>query len=155
MRTILRSKLPHTLSHPIGLAVIASAMADAPQFENLGVRFDDGPWQATKFRRSLRDREPYPVLAASYTPARKPGFVGSKAMAESGHYDEAWELRINPTLRELRALARRLLISDGLPTVAAWLRRAHAQAGDSRWRGIELVFDPKNESLEIRERVGA
>jgi len=155
MRTILRSKLPHTLSHPIGLAVIASAMAGTPQFENLGVRFSDGPWGATKFRRLLRDREPYPVLEASYRPAWKPGFVGSNDMAESGYYDESWELCINPTLRELRALARRLLISDGLPTVAAWLRRAHAQVGDSRRRGIEVVFDPKNESLELRERVGA
>lgn len=155
MQTAFRNKLPHTLSHPIGLELIRSSLSDAPQLDALRVRFSSGPWQATKFRRSLRDREPYVVLTASYRPANRPGFIGSNDMAERGDYDEAWELTVNPTLRELRALARRLLVSDGLPAVASWLRRAHAEAGDSRYRGIELVFDPGNESLELRERVGA
>jgi hypothetical protein len=155
MRTILRNKLSQTLSHPIGLGLLESALAGVPQLESLRVVFSDGPWQATKFRRSLRDREPYALLTVSYRPAHKPGFIGSEDMVESGLYDEAWELTVNPTLRELRALARRLLLSDGLPAVASWLRRAHAEAGDSRYRGSELTFDPDNESLELRERVGA
>ena len=155
MRTVFRNKLPQTLSHPIGLELIESALAEVPQLESLRVMFSSGHWQATKFRRSLRDREPYAVLTVSYRPANKPGFIGSNEMAERGYYDEAWELTVNPTLREVRALARRLLISDGLPAVASWLRRAHAEAGDSRYRGLELVFDPDSESLELRERVGA
>ena len=155
MQTVIRSKLPRALSHPIGLELIGSALAGVPQIESLRVLFSSGHWQATKFRRSLRDREPQAVLTASYRPAHKPGFIGSNAMAEQGDFDEAWEITVYPTLRELRALARRLLISDGLPAVASWLRRAHAQAGDFRLRAIELVFDPDKESIDVRERVGA
>ena len=65
------------------------------------------------------------MLVASYKPEGKSGFLGSKEMVKRGHYDEAWELTINPTLRELRALARRLLISEGLPAVASWHLQAH------------------------------
>lgn len=126
-----------------------------PQVESLRVIFSSGHWQATKFRRSLRGREPYPLLTTAYRPARKPGFIGSNDMVEHGDYEEAWELTVNPTLRELRALARRLLISDGLPAVASWLERAHAAAGDSRYRSIEIVLDPDNQSIELREHVGA
>jgi hypothetical protein len=132
-----------------------SALDGVPQLESLRVMFSSGPWQATSFRRSLRERAPYVLLTAAHRPAQSPGFIGSNDMAKGGDFDEAWELTVHPTLRELRALARRLLISEGLPAVAAWLRRAHAQAGDSRYRGIELVFDPNNASLVVRERVGA
>ena len=155
MRTVFRTKLPQTLSHPIGLELIESVLAGVPQLESLRAMFSSEHWQATKFRRSLRDGEPYALITASYRPAQRPGFVGSKDSVELGYYDEAWELRVNPTLRELRALARRLLISEGLPAVASWLRRAHAESNDSRYRSIELIFDPANESLGVREHVGA
>ena len=154
MHTVFRNKLPKTLTYPIGLELIESVLASVPQLASLRVMFSSGHWQATKFRRCLSEREPYAVLTVSYRPAGKPGFIGSNDMAEGGYYDEAWELTVNPTLRELRALARRLLISDGLPAVASWLRRARVAAVDSRHRAIDLMFNPGNESLEPRERVG-
>lgn len=155
MQTMFRAKLPQTLSHPVGLELIRSLLAHVPQVDSLRVTFSSGHWQATKFRRALRERKPHALLTVSYRPAEKPGFIGSKSAAERGAYDEAWELAVHPTSRELRALARRLLISEGLPAVASWLERTHATTDDSRYRAMELVFDPGGGSLEPRERVGA
>ena len=141
MRTTSRSKLPQSLSHPIGLETIRSALTGVPQLEDLRLMFSSGHWPATQFRQSLRNREPYVLVTASHTPASKPGFIGSNDMAEHGYYEEAWELTVHPTLREFRALARRLLIAEGLPAIASWLRKAETEASDSRYRRVELVFD--------------
>jgi hypothetical protein len=155
MRTVFRNKLPQSLSYPIGLELIRSALAGAPQLDALRVMFSSGHWQATKFRQSLRNREPYVLVTASHVPASKPGFIGSNDMAERGHYDESWELTVNPTPRELRAVARRLLIAEGLPAIASWLQKTAKEAGDSRHRRVDFVFDADRESLSALEYVGA
>jgi hypothetical protein len=76
-------------------------------------------------------------------------------MDRSGLFEEAWDLTIKPTLRELRSPARQLLIEEGLPMIAAWLRDAHSRTGEQRYRRLELIFDPDNDSLAPREFIGA
>ncbi len=117
--------------------------------------FEDGGWATTKFRETLRSRGPYVLVRLSYRPSRSPGFVGSKESVAAGFSDESWELRVGPTLPGTRSLARRLLLADGLPALASWLRRAHGLAADERFRCIELVFDPARETLAAREHIGA
>lgn len=151
MRTILRSKPPQPLSYPIGLAVIASTVAGTPRFGDLDMGPSNRRWRATKFRRSLRDQEPCPLLATTYRP-----LGGQTPSARRTCARVASMTRLgSPALRELQAVARWLLTSDGLPPLTAWLRRARAQAGKSRRRGIELVLDPERGPLETRERGGA
>lgn len=151
IRTKYRSKLSSALSYPIGAEGLSAAFGDAPQLELLQLSFWGAHWPATKFRRVLEARSPYVLLIASYSPAEKPGFIGSNAGLASGAYSETWEVKVYPVLRELRPLARRLLASDGLPAIAAWLRPIEERTRGSRPQRIELSFDPLNESMTAAE----
>jgi len=151
IRTKYRSKLSSALSYPIGAEGLSAAIGDAPQLEILQLSFWDAHWPATKFRRALEARLPYVLMIASYSPAEKPGFIGSNAGLASGAYAERWELKVYPVLRELRPLARRLLAAEGLPAIAAWLRPIEERTRAARSQRIELTFDPLNESTTAAE----
>src|SRR5262249_24477960 len=87
------------------------------------------------FQRLLRESSPYPLLVAEYRPASKPGYGGATFLVEAGWYEAKWELRVNPVLRELRAVASAALRETRLPAGAEWLRSSGAPGWGGRGGG--------------------
>jgi hypothetical protein len=153
--TRVKSKLPRGLSYPIGAEAINEALAGPPHVEAMSLWFSDhAVWPGSEFRRVLGAREPYRILDVRFRTASAPGFIGSRDMIRIGWFDEAWEIHVYPVLSEFRHLAHRLLLEQGLPAVARWLRASDRPGSDPRPRRIELRFEPAGESLAVIESQG-
>jgi hypothetical protein len=72
-------------------------------------------------------------------------------MIEAGWYGEHWELRVYPVLREFRHVANRLLLEQGLPDLARWLRKVESVSKGITTQRSMLVFNPAEGSLMVRE----
>ena len=104
--TRYKSKLPKGLSWPLGAEAITAGLGDAPHVPDLSLWFIEGVTRpAALFQRVVRDALPYTLLVAEYRPEQRPGFIGSKSMAESGWYEARWELRVSPVPGPGRAAA--------------------------------------------------
>lgn len=146
-----KSKLPETLSWPLGAEAISAALGDAPHAADLTLRFSDSPvWPASEFQLLLRESLPYVVLCAEYQPESRPGYAGSASMSESGFFDTRWEVRVNPVPRSLRAAAAALLRDQGLPLIVDWLRSSRRGGWLGRYHRVELVWAPAAGTLSER-----
>jgi len=146
--TRFRDKLPGYLTYPLGAEALSEALAGLPHAEDLSIGFSERPVIfASDFQRDLAERRPYTVLKAGYRPAQSPGISGSNAGIDQGWYDERWELAVFPVLRELRAAVKDLLLKEGLPAVAEWLRSSRRTGWEMQARSISLIFDPDGPSL--------
>jgi hypothetical protein len=143
-----KSKLPKTLSWPVGAEAISAGLADVPHAADLSLWFGDSPvWPASAFQRLLRESRPYAVLVVEYHPASGPNYSRPNALVEGGFYDTSWELRVNPVPRHLRSTVGRLLRECGLATVAEWLRASTRAGWEVRYHRLELVFAPTERTL--------
>ena len=151
-----KDRLPRHLSYPVGAEAISEALAEAPHAGAFTVAFRSEPvWPASKFRHLLLERLPYPIMAAEYLPARKPGLGASNDMVKGGRYNGTWELRVYPVLAESRHLANQLLQREGLPAIVAWLKSSDRAGWLATSRRSELVFSPADGTLACREASGA
>ena len=105
-----KSKLPKSLSYPIGAEAISEALADAPHADEMSLSFYDHPENTVPkghpyWYRTIRSGLPYLILTVEYQAACKPGLSANNSMIESGWYREHWNLTVCPVLRELRQVA--------------------------------------------------
>ncbi len=134
--TRYKSKLPQTLSWPIGAEAISQtleAMPNGHDFE-LAFYFDS----SANSQRALREKETYTLVTADFQPARKPGFGGANAYIDEGWYDQRWEIRVSPVLRKLRHLAGCLLREKGLPSIIEWLQASETNGWEQRQHSLHL-----------------
>ena len=145
-----KSKLPKTLSYPLGAKAITEALANAPHVAEFALFFSNHPvWPASEFQRRLREGLPYKVFTAAYTPGHKPGYGGKLSLVESGWFDLRWSLNDYPVLRELRHTVGDLLRHQGLPAVVEWLRGSGVVGWAGRCHSIEFIFNPAENSLSV------
>ncbi len=139
--TQFKSKLPKTLSWPVGAQAISIGLEDVPHASECGLWFSESPvWRASEFQRTLREGRPYAVLVVEYRPAIRMPCGGSKELAAQGWYDPKWEIRVNPVPRPLRAVVGGLIREEGLPAVARWLRSINRAGWEARHHCVELLF---------------
>jgi hypothetical protein len=150
--TLYKSRLPRSLSHPIGAQALSEALAGAPHVGSFTVAFSDlAIWPKSRFQKVLAEKQPYQILTARFSPGSRPGYGGSNKFIESGWYDAKWELMVYPVLRELRHVAHRLLLEQGLTSIKRWLDASARRGWMERWQYIELVFHPAESSLSAQE----
>lgn len=134
-----KSKLPKTLTWPLGAEAISAGLVDVPHVTNFLLWFADSPvWPKSAFQRLLREHLAYAIFVAEYKPAYK--IAGASHVA-------SWEMRVNPVLRPLRAVAGGVLRSEGLPAVFGWLRSFERSGWETRFHRLELVFSPADATL--------
>lgn len=151
--TQFKSKLPQTLSWPVGAEAITAGLGDAPHVDSCRLWFSDSPaWRASEFQRTLREALPYAVLVIEYVPAIRMGYSASKALAAAGLYDAKWRVHVNPVPRTWRATVGRLLREDGLPAAAKWLRSINVTGSENVHHRLELVFAPIEGTLSKKSR---
>jgi hypothetical protein len=149
--TKFKSRLPKTLSWPVGAQDITTGLGDAPHVAECGLWFNESPvWRASEFRRTLREARPYPVLLVQYRAPIYVPYGRSHELEALGLYDADWQVHVNPVPREWRSSVRALLREQGLPTVAKWLRSFTGDGWQGRDHRLELVFAPVDGSLSKR-----
>lgn len=109
--TRYRTKIPQTLSYPIGAMSISEALLGAPQFNELILEFR---FLGLPVRSSDRTT-PYQILRAQYS--------------GPGRYDSAhqidgkgqWTIIVEPVPRTLRHMVQEKVLKESLPSMKAWL----------------------------------
>jgi hypothetical protein len=151
--TRYKSKVPKSLSYPIGAEAISAALDGAPHFGSFGLYFHARwPWRMSDFRQRVHEGPPFVVLQAEYRPATKPGYYGANAAVEDGWYDAKWRIAVNAVPRELRHMASGLLLEYGLPAVAKWLGISQVPGWEDRRHTFELLLNPAEATLAARTR---
>jgi hypothetical protein len=121
--TRFKSKIPQTLSYPIGAKAISAALVGAPQFDDLSVNF----W-SWKVRSSAAT--PYRVIQIGYSgPNRQ----------YSAPFRSTWSITVNAVPRHLRHVIQEKIAAEALPFIRSWLiANAHSS---EREGGHGLIFE--------------
>jgi hypothetical protein len=150
-----KSKLPGTLSWPLGAAAISTALGEAPHVAECRLWFlDTSVRPHAEFQRLLRESRPYAVVVVQYRPAIRMPYSASYWMEEQGFYDAQWEILIHPVPRSWRAAVAGLLRERGFPGVVEWLRSIPEIGWEDRLHRLELVYSPLDNALTFQQREG-
>ena len=143
-----RPKLAQHLSYPIGAKEIKESLGGVLNAEKLSVRFvRDAVYPGREWRKVLANRLPYMIAQVSYHPLLPPSYSTPNQPFMEGWFDQQWELRVYPVLRELRSVANELLVSNGLPAVKTWFEQSDANGWDLLKHSLQLIFDPEKSTL--------
>src|ERR1044071_9842612 len=119
--TRYKSKLPHTLSYPIGAEAVSESLKGIPQESALTISFYDRPTIFASEFQKLRDgKTPYSIFNATFRHIQ-PGLSASNQFIAEGWYEETWELSVYPVPRGLKSVAGQVLLPEGLPQIRKWL----------------------------------
>jgi len=149
--TKYKSKLPQTLSYPVGAEVVSASLKGVPQEPALTIGFYDKPVIfASDFAKLRETNSPYPIFNASYRHIQ-PGLTASKQFISEGWYEETWELSVYPVPRKLKSVARQALITEGLPQVRNWLSADRSPTWRHGRKHLEIFFIETDGRILVRE----
>lgn len=148
-----KPKLPSFLSFPVGTDAIGAALKDVPQFTSLRLVFSPDPIvSATTFRRLVESDQPHVVLRARFERWDKNPSLGDDSWVLE-YLSGRWSLWVYPVRRQLKAVARAVLIDRALPKIAEWLSVERPASWYFGRESCEIVFIPKDGAVRIEESV--
>lgn len=150
MTTVYKEKPPGHLSYPVGLELLATALDHVPQADQLSVWFVVHSAKATEIEHKRRNGEYYPVLAARFHHSRL-GYSECNDLREAGFYDPQWDIKVYAVGRECRSVARKLLLDQGIPAIAAWLQTPRSDTWLQGRKGITVCFNERDQSVLVEE----
>lgn len=116
-----KSKLPKSMSYPLGAKEISEALAEVPQYNELSVTFiDRSTFWASKFNESIKNKEQIQVVEINYT-RLKGGISTPKKWLEEGYPYSGWNIKIYAVPKENRHQANAALKAIVLPRLKEWL----------------------------------
>jgi hypothetical protein len=134
--TEYKSKLPQTLSWPIGAEMLSEFFGGVPQFSKLTVGF----WFYPKARPEILDR--YTLLEIHYLRPAKSVHTRPESL-EEGMPKVTWAITVRPVTRARRHLIRTRLKDGVLQTARTWLEK---NAGRDKEGGLALIITFDEES---------
>jgi hypothetical protein len=137
--TGFKSKLPHTLSFPIGAEAISLALKDVPQFRKFTLDF----WFYSQIRPNV-DRT-YLVFEIAYRRVAKSIFIRRDDL-ESGRFDTTWSIKVRPVSRVRRHLIQTKLEEESLPLAKKWLLE-NADRDEMGGLALSFTFNEDTEQL--------
>jgi hypothetical protein len=137
--TGFRSKIPHTLSYPVGAKIASEALHGVPQFADLTIEF----WFWNRLARRHGTETPYRVIQVQYSgPLRF--FSASKSM-------EGWKVSVDAVPRVLRHAIRSKIIEEALPAIRSWLLANLHSTEREGGHGLVFTFDELKNELTCEE----
>lgn len=139
--TQYKTKLPHSLSYPLGAEALSTAFADVPQFNDLKVRF----WFYAK--KNCTTSAVYRVLEIRYFRGSMNLTTGKSAF-DLGWLERNWEITVESVPRNRRHFIKGLLEREALPLARTWL----IESGDREEVGgltLTFNFDEEQEILKV------
>jgi hypothetical protein len=137
--TSFKSKIPHTLSYPIGAETISSALRDVPQFGDMTLQF----W-LWKFLRPDQTRA-YSVLVLSYSRVAK-SLHTAKNQLKYSQLEPRWTIMVRPVPRDRRHFIKARLEEEALPFARRWLMKTGIRDEVGRLT-LAFSFDEETEML--------
>lgn len=141
--TKYRTKIPQSLSYPIGTELLTEALADVPQLEHLTVSF-------FHMIRAHKKLHPFPVIEVRYRNFNITLGTPEEFIAR-GMYDETWELTVRAVPREQKFVVKQLLLAEGLPKLAAWLQAKRSPAWLHGRKDFTIWFSADTQQLSYSE----
>jgi len=149
--TRYKSKLPHSLSYPVGAEAISESLKGVPQVPALSLGFYDRPTVfASEFQKLRDSNSPYPIFNATFRHIQ-PGLSASNKYIAEGWYEETWELSVYPVPRGLKSAARQVLLSEGLPLIRKWLSAERPPSWKHGREHCEIYFVESEGRIILRE----
>ncbi len=139
-----KSKLPQTLSYPVGAEMLSRAFAGVPQFDALKVNF----WFYSKIRPDVSDR--YSVLELSYMRSAKSVHTPPESLGEDGLPKLAWRITVRPVPSVHRNAIRTQLQDVALPQARLWLERNAGRDAVGSLR-LEFTYDEEAQIVSAAE----
>jgi hypothetical protein len=144
--TRYKSKIPHTLSYPVGAKVISAALLGVPQFSELSIEFRY--WN--QLARHHGTTTPYRVIEARFTgPLRS--FSASKKPEAQTYYMPRWTIRVDAVPRPLRHLIQLKITTEALPSIRSWLIGNYHSTEREGGHGLTFSFDELKTELTCKE----
>jgi hypothetical protein len=114
--TQYKSKIPHTLSYPVGAKAISEALRGVPQFSELTVHFSF--WN--QLARHHGTATPYCIIQARFSgPLRF--LSASRSIEEQNQDRQRWSIAVHAVPRSLRHVIQAKILSEALPSIRRWL----------------------------------
>ena len=129
-----RDKIGKNLAYPVGAETISRALEGIPQAARTSIRFSSqiGTW-ASEWNRILREGQQYALVQCSLE------WDGEN----TGKLSEiSWHIAVRPVLRDLKSAAGEALVSDGLPSLRAFMLRAATSEGRRQGIFLALMWSP-------------
>jgi hypothetical protein len=140
--TLYKTKVPQSLSYPLGAELISRAFADVPQFAELKIRFF---WYSKE--KNTRTKN-YRVLNISYSRGA-PTLTDGEAALRYGWLEKKWEITVSPVPRERRHLIKDLVERDALPIARKWLIE-NSERDEVGGLTLTFKFNDETEVLEMK-----
>ncbi|HXN49069.1 MAG TPA: hypothetical protein VN893_20625 [Bryobacteraceae bacterium] len=141
-----RTKIPSTLSYPLGAEAISEALEGVPQTGFLVVDF----WYWNRQRLVPIFSQPYRVLSVSYWQAPL-NTVYRKLYIESGRFEPGWKITVEPVPRRLRHTVQTRLLTEALPRMRRWLIASQNAEGRTGGHNLVFLYDEPADELKAEE----
>lgn len=135
--TQFKSKLPKSMSYPVGSADLFQVLGAMPQRESISIDF--GFRSALVPGRRGRDTQ-YNVLVASCSHHQSTQF-SPKKWRERGDYEPKWSIWVAAVPRMHRHVVREHLMTTGLITVREWFCTIGLAGANEGTCNVVLSFD--------------
>jgi hypothetical protein len=141
-----RAKLPKTMSYPIGAESVSETLAQVLQRDLLNLNFVFH----SHFIKELERDSPFAIFEAEFTKFDM-HLTASNYFIERGNYEEKWKLTVYPVPRQMKSIAKKLLLEKGLPRIAKWLATKRTPSWKTGRKTITILFDQAEESISFQE----
>jgi hypothetical protein len=141
--TQYKTKLPHTVSYPLGAEALSVAFADVPQFSDMTVRF----WFYSQ--KNCTRSKTYKVLQISYSRSAMALTTGDTAL-RNGWLEKKWQIVVEPVPRERKHFIKGLLEREALPLARTWLIE-NGNRDEIGGLTLAFSFDEETEMLKVEK----
>ena len=138
------------MSYPIGAESISKALVGVPQFEKLVIWYTTTNFAfASDFQAARKQNLPYKIFEVSMIHPLK-DLSSSKQFIEEGFYDENWEINVYPVPKELRSVAKLLLLKEVLPKTKEWLQEPRTEIWKTGRKHFQALFNEIENEIFIQ-----
>lgn len=135
-----KPKLPKYLSFPVGFDAVSAAFATVPFVDEIILSFDNGFGASqVQARDVIESNEPHFVLRGEFY--RWDKRLGVAVAGERLHQG-AWDVYVFPVRRDLKPIARKTILQDGLPRLVEWFCTERPESWYWGRKRCNVIFDP-------------
>jgi hypothetical protein len=146
-----KAKLSQTMTYPIGAEVVSEALVGVPQFEKLMISFTPPNFgSASIFQDARKQNQSYKIFEVSMHHHLK-NLTSPKRFIEEGFYNENWEIHIYAVPRELKAIAKQLLLNEALPKAKEWCEKPRTEMWRTGRKYFQVLFNEKESKIFIKQ----
>ena len=149
LRPQIKPRLPRNLAFPLKALELAPFVLEETRGFPVELQFSDSPTGSkSKFASLLRTRTPYAVVRVMFTRWEKALSIGDHFERQLAGY---WSVTIYPVPAAFNAIARAMLLTEGLHAVSSWMGQRRRASWFYGCRTYDVILDPWNGRISFTE----